>query len=98
MAYWTCARSETNREGLVVRHLQLGGCTVCLPRLRVWRRSHGRIETRPPLFPNYCFVLIELQWHGARWCPGLAALITARDGTSARVPGCGAERNPRARG
>jgi transcription antitermination factor NusG len=30
---------------------------------------------RPPLFPGYAFVSIELQWHDARWCPGVATLI-----------------------
>jgi transcriptional antiterminator RfaH len=76
MAYWTCVRTQTRREDVAMRHLQLGGFEVYLPRLRVWRISHGRrIETRPPLFPNYCFLWLELQWHSARWCPGVAALI-----------------------
>jgi len=37
------------------------------------------------LFPGYVFVAIELQWHAARWSPGVAAIIM--DGTRpARVP------------
>ena len=47
-----------------------------LPRLREWRRSHGRrIETRPPLFPGYCFFVVEAQWHAARWSVGIIGLI-----------------------
>jgi transcriptional antiterminator RfaH len=65
--------------------LSLAGFTVYLPRLREYRRSHGRkIEVRPPLFPGYAFIAIELQWHAARWSPGVLALIM--DGTGpARV-------------
>jgi hypothetical protein len=37
------------------------------------------------LFPGYAFVLIELQWHAARWDPGTCGLIM--DGAQpARVP------------
>ena len=39
-------------------------------------------ERRPPLFPGYAFVSIELQWHDARWCPGVATLI--KDGLARR--------------
>jgi transcriptional antiterminator RfaH len=39
----------------------------------------------PPLFPGYCFVWIELQWHTAHWCPGVLKLVL--DGERpARVP------------
>src|SRR5262249_48975008 len=59
---------------------------VYLPRLRERRISHGRkIEVRPPLFPGYAFVAIELQWHTARWTVGVLGLIMG--GISpARVP------------
>jgi transcriptional antiterminator RfaH len=44
-----------------------------------------RVEVTPPLFPGYLFVAIVLQWHGARWCPGIAGLCM--DGVRpARVP------------
>jgi transcriptional antiterminator RfaH len=44
-----------------------------------------KIEICPPLFPGYCFVAIELQWHTARWCVGVLGLIM--DGaTPTRVP------------
>src|SRR5262249_46117167 len=40
------------------------------------RISHGRkIEVRPPLFPGYAFIAIELQWHTARWTAGVLGLI-----------------------
>jgi len=29
----------------------------------------------PPLFPGYCFVWTELQWHAARWAPGVIRLV-----------------------
>jgi transcriptional antiterminator RfaH len=36
------------------------------------------------LFPGYAFIAIELQWHAARWSPGVLGLIM--DGTGpARV-------------
>ena len=49
---------------------------VYLPRLRERRISHGRrIEVRPPLFPGYAFIAIELRWHRARWTAGVLGLI-----------------------
>ena len=33
----------------------------------------------PLLFPGYCFVFIELQWHAARWSPGRLGLIMVGD-------------------
>ena len=44
-----------------------------------------RVEVTPALFPGYLFIAIVLQWHGARWCPGVLNLIMAGDGP-ARVP------------
>ena len=37
------------------------------------------------LFPGYAFVLIQLQWHAARWAPGTLGLIMDGVG-SAHVP------------
>jgi hypothetical protein len=35
--------------------------------------------------PGYAFVWIELQWHAARWAPGIVRLVTS--GTEpAKVP------------
>ena len=39
----------------------------------------GCTEVRPLLFPGYCFVFIELQWHAARWSSGTLGLIMAGD-------------------
>ena len=43
-----------------------------------FRIIHGRktIATSP-LFPSYLFIKIELQWSGARSCPGVAELESA---------------------
>jgi transcriptional antiterminator RfaH len=76
MGYWACARLEPHRERLALHCLGLAGFVTYLPRLREWRRSHGRkIETRPPLFPGYAFIAIELQWHAARWTAGVLGII-----------------------
>src|SRR5215472_8160272 len=76
MAYWACARLEPHRERLALHCLGLAGYTTYLPRLRERRMSHGRkIEVRPPLFPGYCFLTIEAQWHAARWSIGVLGLI-----------------------
>jgi transcriptional antiterminator RfaH len=86
VAFWACARLEPQRERLALRTLALAGYVSYLPRLRQQRISHGRrITTTPPLFPGYAFVLIELQWHTARWAFGVRNLIM--DGMApARVP------------
>jgi transcriptional antiterminator RfaH len=84
--YWCCARLEPNRERLALHCLGLNGFAVYYPRLREQRIRHGRrIEVRPPLFPSYCFVAVELQWHAARWSPGIASLIMNGGGGPARV-------------
>jgi transcription antitermination factor NusG len=76
MSYWACARLEPHRERLALHCLGLAGFETYLPRLREWRRSHGRrIETRPPLFPGYAFFVVEAQWHAARWSIGVIGLI-----------------------
>src|SRR5262249_24553300 len=40
---------------------------------------------QPALFPGYAFVMIQLQWHAARWAPGTLGLIMAGI-EPARVP------------
>jgi|SRR5262245_28534324 len=86
VAYWSCAQLQPNRAALALHFLALAGFEVYHPRLRQWRVNRGRkLETRPPLFPGYAFVLIELQWHTARWSPGVIRLVM--DGPApARVP------------
>jgi len=76
VGYWAVARLEAHRERLALHCLDLEGFKTYLPRLREWRRSHGRrIETRPPLFPGYAFFVVEAQWHAARWSVGVLGLI-----------------------
>ena len=86
MAYWAVAQLQPQCERLALHTLTLAGYTTYLPRLRQRRMSFGRrIEASPPLFPGYCFLLIELQWHTARWAPGVARIVL--DGTApAKVP------------
>jgi transcriptional antiterminator RfaH len=79
------ATTDEASEALATHCLGLAGFQTYLPRLRERRIMRGRrIEVRPPLFPGYAFV-VTLQWHGARWCPGVLSLIMAGDGP-ARVP------------
>jgi transcription antitermination factor NusG len=42
-------------------------------------------EGSASLFPGYAFVSIELQWHVARWSPGVVRLVLDGD-RPARVP------------
>ena len=86
MAYWAVARLESQRERLALHCLGLAGYETYLPRLRERRLSHGRrIETRLPLFPGYCFFVVEAQWHTARWSVGVIGLIMDGSGP-AKVP------------
>ena len=76
MSFWAAAQLQPNRTSLALHCLALAGYEVCYPRLRVNRRSYGRrILVAPPLFPGYCFVAVELQWHTARWSIGVIGLI-----------------------
>ena len=86
MPFWACAQLVPQRERLALHTLALAGYTAYLPRLRVYRASHGRrIEASSALFPGYCFITIVAQWHTARWAPGVARIVL--DGAApARVP------------
>ena len=76
MGYWVCARLVPHQERIALFHLGRLGYQTYLPRLREWRRSHGRkIEVRPPLFPGYLFLTVEAQWYAARWSIGVIGLI-----------------------
>ena len=86
MAYWCAARLQARREHLALRFLAQSGYETYFPQLREHRFSYGRkIEVRPALFPGYAFVLIQLQWHTARWAPGTLGLIMDDSGP-AKVP------------
>jgi transcriptional antiterminator RfaH len=84
--YWACAQLVPQRERLALHTLTLAGYATYLPRLRQHRIARGRgIETMPALFPGYAFLLVTLQWHAARWCPGVARIVL--DGAApAKVP------------
>ena len=86
MAYWCAARLQAHREALALHCLGLAGYETYYPRLRDRRTRFGRtVENRPALFPGYAFVLIQLQWHTARWAPGILGLIMDGSGP-AKVP------------
>jgi transcriptional antiterminator RfaH len=84
--YWCAARLMSRREAYATHCLGVEGFETYLSRLRENRTVRGRkVEVRPPLFPGYIFIAIVLQWHAARWAPGVAHIIM--DGmTPARVP------------
>jgi transcriptional antiterminator RfaH len=86
VGYWCAARLQPNREALALHCLDLAGYETYFPRLRDQRIRYGRkVELRPALFPGYCFIVIGLQWHTARWTAGVINLIM--DGVGpARVP------------
>jgi hypothetical protein len=68
MAYWTAAQLEPNRTRIALQLLAQERFTVYAPRLRERRIVRGRREDHETfLFPGYAFVLIQLQWHRARW-------------------------------
>jgi hypothetical protein len=82
VAYWACARLETRRETVARHFLQLVGYEVYIPQVREQRvRRHRCVEAISLLFPAYGFIVIEQQWHRARWSIGVAGLLM--DGTPA---------------
>jgi transcriptional antiterminator RfaH len=84
--YWACARLESRRETVAHHFLKLAGYEVYIPQVREQRlRRSRRIEVIAPLFPAYAFIMIEQQWHSARWSIGVTALIMDGD-HPARVP------------
>jgi transcription antitermination factor NusG len=84
VAFWCCAQLEPRRERLALHCLQhVAGFEVYSPRVQV--RSKGHRESLRPLFPGYCFIQILLQWHAARWSPGVTRIVL--DGAvPAKVP------------
>jgi transcriptional antiterminator RfaH len=78
VAYWAVAQLQPQRERLALHMLTRADFQVYAPRLREWRAmpSGGPLRQREiPLFPGYAFLLIQLQWHAARWCPGVIRLV-----------------------
>jgi transcriptional antiterminator RfaH len=67
---------QPQRDGLALHCLRQAGFETYCPRLREQRTAQGRKVVRTPLlFPGYLFVFIELQWHTARWAPGVVRLV-----------------------
>jgi transcriptional antiterminator RfaH len=81
MSFWACAQTEPLRELAAMRFLGLAGYTVYCPRIRVVRPRRGgrKVVSHPPLFPSYLFVMIEVGWWSARWCPGIVKLLANGD-------------------
>jgi Transcription termination factor nusG len=76
MSYWAAAQLEPQRDGLALHGLEQAGFQTYCPRVRERRTLHDRkVVQTPLLFPGYLFVLIELQWHTARWSPGVVRLV-----------------------
>jgi len=85
MSYWACAQLETRRKRTALHFLGLNGFTTYCPRVRTERPSRDR-ERSTWLFPGYVFVWIELQWHAARWSPGVIRLVSSGGAEPAKVP------------
>ena len=85
MSYWACAQLETRRERTALHFLGLNGFTTYAPRIRTHQPSRDG-ERSTWLFPGYAFVWIELQWHAARWSPGVIRLVSGGGAEPAKVP------------
>jgi transcriptional antiterminator RfaH len=87
MSFWAAAQLETHRERLALHFLGVNGFTTYAPRIRTQRVTPThRGEDSTWLFPGYAFVWIELQWHAARWAPGVIRLVTSGGAEPAKVP------------
>jgi transcriptional antiterminator RfaH len=84
MSYWAAAQLETRRERTALHFLGLNGFTTYCPQIRTEcpARTGERVTW---LFPGYAFVWIELQWHTARWAPGVIRLVSS-GAQPAKVP------------
>ena len=86
MAFWAAVQIHSQRERLATRYLSLAGYEVWLPRIRGRRIVRGRRQkVTLALFPGYLFLLVELQWSAARYCPGVIRLVMDGD-RPAKVP------------
>ena len=74
--YWGVLQLQANRTKLALHCLELAGYAVYHPRIRERRVVRGRWPSvLCPLVPGYCFLHIHLQWHSARWAPGVVRLV-----------------------
>jgi transcriptional antiterminator RfaH len=86
MSFWAAAQLQPQRDALATHCLHQAGFETYAPRLRKPCTVAGRKVVKTPLlFPGYLFVLIRLQWHTARWAPGVVRLVL-NGGTPAVVP------------
>jgi transcriptional antiterminator RfaH len=86
MSYWACAQIEIQREKLALHCLsRVNGFEIYSPRISAPPSARRNGDNTRPLFPGYCFVLIVLQWHAARWSPGVVRLVS-EGMVPARVP------------
>jgi transcriptional antiterminator RfaH len=79
MGYWACAQIDRRHERWALHCLALSGLVVYQPRI-IKSRSESE-----PLFANYLFVAVEMQWHLIRWSPGVLKLLMSGE-EPARVP------------
>lgn len=76
MSFWAAAQLQPQRDGLALHCLRQAGFETYAPRLRERVARGGRKVVRTPLlFPGYLFILIQMQWHTARWAPGIVRLV-----------------------
>jgi len=74
--FWAVVQLQPRREAFALSMLARADFTVYAPRLREWRTVRGRQRQHElALFPGYAFLLVRLQWHAARWCPGVVRLV-----------------------
>ena len=85
--FWAVARLELRREQLGVASLARGGFDPWYPQIAERRLSRAckRVTVARPLFPLYVFITVRLQWHAARWAPGICGLLMNGD-QPGRVP------------
>src|SRR5262245_35234300 len=74
--YWAAVQLVPQKDRLASFFLGQRGFETYCPRVRERRKVRGRFVVKTPLlFPGYLFVRIELQWHAARWSPGVARIV-----------------------
>ena len=69
MAYWAAVRFQPGRYRLACQCLRERGVEVWMPFTAEKRIVHGRRRLiTVPLFNNYAFAVVTLQWSG-HYCP-----------------------------
>ena len=76
MGYWAAVRFEPGRSRLACLSLKERGVELWVPYTNERRIVQGRRRNvTVPLFSNYGFAVVVLQWSPIRLCPGVGALI-----------------------